>query len=74
MHLSGDVIQDLCFHVAAYLGNETVEVLTYQDCFGYRQVYSNNMMAFSPSIKAELNDIFGRWLTILLYQDRAGVH
>jgi uncharacterized protein YqiB (DUF1249 family) len=72
-HPSGDMIQDLCFTIAIYLGNETVEVLTYQDCFGYRQVYSNDMMAFSPSIKAELNNIFSQWLTILLNQSRAGV-
>jgi len=71
MNLPGDMIQDLCFTVAIYLGNETVEVLTYQDCFGYRQVYSNDMLAFSPSIKVELNTLFNQWLTILLNQGRA---
>jgi uncharacterized protein YqiB (DUF1249 family) len=73
MSLSGDMIQELCFTVAIYLSNETIEVLMYQDCFGHRQVYSNDMMAFSPSIKEELNTLLSQWLTILLNQSRAGV-
>jgi len=46
----------------------TIEALTYQDCFGYRKVYDDAPMAFSPSTKKELNSFLGQWLTNLLEQ------
>ncbi|MFZ6718651.1 DUF1249 domain-containing protein [Undibacterium sp. Ji49W] len=67
-HPSGDMIADPDMELAIYTGNKTVEVLTYQDCFGYRRVYNDDMTAFSPSTKDELNSFLGQWLKNLLDQ------
>jgi uncharacterized protein YqiB (DUF1249 family) len=67
-HHSGDMIPDPDMTITVYSADETVEVLTYQDCFGFRQVYRDDMMAFSPTLKAELNSFLDQWLTKLLKQ------
>lgn len=67
-HPSGDMIADPDMTIAVYTESESVEVLTYQDCFGYRTVYSEDMSAFSPTAKKELNSFLGQWLTNLLNQ------
>jgi uncharacterized protein YqiB (DUF1249 family) len=67
-HPSGDMIADPDMTIAVYTEAQSVEVLTYQDCFGYRKVYSDDMMAFSPSTKKELNAFLGQWLSNLLEQ------
>lgn len=67
-HPSGDMIADPDMTIAVYTEAESVEVLTYQDCFGCRRVYSEDMSAFSPSAKKELNSFLGQWLTNLLNQ------
>ena len=70
-HPSGDMIADPDMTIAVYSENETIEALTYQDCFGYRKVYDDDLMAFSPSTKKELNSFLGQWLTNLLEQGHA---
>lgn len=67
-HPSGDMIADPDMTIAVYSEAQTIEALTYQDCFGYRRVYSDDMTAFSPSTKKELNSFLGQWLTNLLEQ------
>lgn len=67
-HPSGDMIADPDMTMAVYIETESVEVLTYQDCFGFRTVYSADGMAFSPSAKKELNSFLSQWLTNLLVQ------
>ncbi|MDM5182011.1 DUF1249 domain-containing protein [Massilia sp. DJPM01] len=67
-HPSGDMIADPDMTMAVYTETESVEVLAYQDCFGYRKVYSEDGMTFSPSTKKELNSFLGQWLTNLLEQ------
>ena len=66
--LSGEAIPDPEFFIAVYTEAQMAEVLTYRDRFGYRKVYSDDMMAVSPSTKAELNSFLGQWLTKLLGQ------
>lgn len=67
-HPSGDMIADPDITMAVYTEAESVDVLTYQDCFGFRTVYSPDGMAFSPSTKKELNSFLGQWLTNLAEQ------
>jgi uncharacterized protein YqiB (DUF1249 family) len=67
-HPSGDMIADPDITIAIYIEMKYIEVLTYQDCFGYRRVYSDDMAAFSPTSKKELNSFLGQWLTNLLNQ------
>jgi uncharacterized protein YqiB (DUF1249 family) len=64
-HPSGDMIVDPDITIAVYTEAESVEVLAYQDCFGYRTVYSADGMAYSSSAKKELNSFLGQWLTNL---------
>lgn len=67
-HPSGDMIADPDMTIIVYIEAKMIEVLAYQDCFGYRRVYSDDMMAFSPSAKKELNSFLGQWLSNLLNQ------
>jgi uncharacterized protein YqiB (DUF1249 family) len=67
-HPSGDMIPDPDITIAVYMEMKIVEVMTYQDCFGFRRVYSEDLMAVSPSSKKELNSFLGQWLTNLLNQ------
>jgi hypothetical protein len=41
----------------------------YEDCFGYRRVYSEDGMSVSPSTKKELNSFLEQWITTLLVID-----
>lgn len=70
-HPSGDMIADPDMMIAVYTDAESVEVLTYQDCFGFRTVYSPDGMAYSPSSKKELNSFLGQWLSNLAEQGHA---
>jgi len=67
-HPSGDMIADPDMTISVYIEAKMVEVLAYQDCFGYRRVYCDDMTTFSPSTKKELNSFLGQWLTNLLNQ------
>lgn len=67
-HSSGDLMPDPDMTIALYSAIQTAEVLMYEDCFGYRKVYSDDGMAVSPSAKKELNSFLGQWLTNLLEQ------
>ncbi|WP_279338173.1 DUF1249 domain-containing protein [Solimicrobium silvestre] len=62
-HPSGDMIADPDMVIAVYPEAEMVEVMTYQDCFGFRKVYSDDMSLVSPSTKKELNSFLSQWLT-----------
>lgn len=68
--LGGDPIPDPDMTIAVYLGARRAEVLTYQDCFGFRQVYRDDLMAFSPLAKRDLNHLLDQWLTKMIEQGR----
>lgn len=70
-HRSGDLMPDPDITIALYSATQTAEVLMYEDCFGYRKVYSDDGTAFSPSNKKELNSFLEQWLTNLLKQGHA---
>lgn len=67
-HPSGDMIADPDITMAVFTETESVEVLTYQDCFGFRTVYSADGKVFSPSTQKELNSFLEQWLTNLAEQ------
>jgi uncharacterized protein YqiB (DUF1249 family) len=62
---SGDLVPELDFTIAMYSTTQTTEVLMYEDCFGYRRVYSEDGMSVSPSTKKELNSFLEQWLNKL---------
>jgi uncharacterized protein YqiB (DUF1249 family) len=68
--VSGEIVVDLDMTVAVYLRAQRIEALTYQDCFGYRQVYCNDLLVFSPVVQRDLNAHFAQWLTALTTQGR----
>lgn len=67
-HSSGDMIPDPDMQMVVYLATETVEALTYQDCFEYRQIYRFDMGVENPTAKKDLNEFLGHWLDNLLEQ------
>ncbi|QEL56033.1 DUF1249 domain-containing protein [Chromobacterium paludis] len=67
-HSSGDMIPDPDMTMAVYFANSTVEALSYQDCFGYRRAYREDMSVESPAIQQELNRFLAFWLRNLLSQ------
>jgi uncharacterized protein YqiB (DUF1249 family) len=67
---SNELVVDLDMTVAVFLRARVAEVLTYQDCFGYRQVYCTDLMAFSPLAQRDLNALLDQWLTSLVTQNR----
>lgn len=69
--LGGDPIPDPDMTIAVHLDARSAEVLTYQDCFGFRQVYRDDLMAFSPLAKRDLNHFLDQWLTKLIEQGRS---
>ena len=67
-HPSGDMIPDPDMEVVVYFGTKTAEALAYQDCFGYRRAFREDMSVISPAIKKELNTFLTWWLDNLLAQ------
>jgi uncharacterized protein YqiB (DUF1249 family) len=65
---SGDLVPELDFTIAMYSTTQTAEVLMYEDCFGYRRVYSEDGLSVSPSTKKELNSFLDKWLSKLFTQ------
>jgi len=68
--LHGAAIPDPDMTIEVYLLAETVDVLTYSDCFGFRKVFCPELMAFSPLAKAELNHFFEQWLSKMIADGR----
>lgn len=69
--LYGDAIPDPDMTIVIYPATETAGALTYRDCFGYRQVYCDELMAFSPLAKKDLNSFLEQWLTKMIEQGRS---
>jgi hypothetical protein len=68
--VSGETVVDLDMTAAVFLRFEQMEALTYQDCFGYRQVYCDDLLVFSPVAQTDLNAILNQWLTGLVSQSQ----
>ena len=66
-HPSGDLIPDPDMEVAIYPKLCMAEALTYQDSFGYQEVYPD-LHHVRPQLKKELNRFLSQWLSNLLQQ------
>ena len=64
---SGDMIADPDMEVALYPSRQMAEALSYQDCFGYRQVYPEPGK-INPRAKKELNSFLNQWLSNIIAQ------
>ena len=67
-HRSGDMIADPDMVLAVHSDRAMAEALSYQDSFGYREVYSQGGMMVDVRAKRELNQFLQRWLSNLIVQ------
>lgn len=58
---NGDMVPDPDMEIAIYPDRKMAEALSYQDSFGYRQVYPEPGMV-NPKAKSELNQFLNQWL------------
>lgn len=83
-HPSGDMIPDPDMEVRVSHELQMAEAMSYQDTYGYQQVYhdldteTQRFRKVAPRAKKELNSYLNKWLTNLLQQghtiaDKAGV-
>ena len=66
-HPSGDMIPDPDMEILVNRKTETAEALTYQDTYGYQEVYSEDG-ACNQSLKHSLNEFLLMWLNNLYEQ------
>lgn len=64
---NGDVIPDPDMEIALYPKRKMAEALTYQDSFGYKQVYPEPGYVY-PKVKKELNHFLNQWLNNIQMQ------
>ncbi len=67
-HPSGDMIADPDMVVAVYPGRAMAEALSYQDAYGYREVYSDGCTKVDVRAKRDQNQFLNTWLTSLIEQ------
>jgi len=76
-HPSGDMIPDPDMEVRITHELQMAEAMSYQDTFGYQQVYhdwdteTQRFRKVAPRAKKELNSFLNKWLTNLLQQGHA---
>ncbi len=66
-HPSGDMIADPDMEVMVNRKSETAEALTYQDTYGYQEVYSEDGSC-NESLQHSLNEFLLMWLNNLYEQ------
>ena len=66
-HPSGDMIADPDMEVMVNRKTETAEALTYQDSYGYQEVYSEDGSC-NESLQKSLNEFLLMWLSNLYEQ------
>ena len=67
-HPSGDMIADPDMVLAVYSDRAMAEALSYQDSFGYQEVYSQGGAMVDVRAKRELNLFLMQWLNNLIVQ------
>jgi len=67
-HFSGDMIADPDMEIAVYPAKGRAEALTYQDSFGYREVYSEGGTKVDIRARRDLNEFLKQWLDNLIEQ------
>ena len=66
-HPSGDMIADPDMEILVNRKTETAEALTYQDIYGYQEVYSEDGSC-NASLQRSLNEFLMMWLSNLYEQ------
>lgn len=64
---NGDLIPDPDMEIALYPKLKMAEALTYQDTYGYKEVYPEPGKVY-PQIKKELNSFLNQWLNNIKMQ------
>ena len=64
---NGDMVPDPDMEVRIYPEMKMAEALTYQDCFGYRQVYPAPDQV-NLKVRKDLNVFLNQWLSNILMQ------
>lgn len=64
---NGDLVPDPDMEIRVDFANRIVEALTYQDSFGYQEVYPEPSKV-NPDIRKDLNRFLNKWLTNILDQ------
>ena len=59
---NGDLVADPDMVLLVMPAEQMVEALTYQDSFGYQEVYDEDFTKIRPKLKAQLNQFLGTWL------------
>ena len=67
-HQSGDMIPDPDMEIMVNRKTETAEALTYQDTYGYQEVYSEDGSC-NQSLQRSLDEFLLMWLNNLYEQD-----
>ena len=68
LHPSGDMIADPDMVIRVNPLEEKAEALSYQDIWGYRQVYVEDGIKVDVKAKRELNWFLNQWLSNLIKQ------
>ena len=64
---NGDLVPDPDMEIALYPKHKLAEALTYQDTFGFKEVYPEAGKVY-PAIKKELNSFLNQWLNNIKVQ------
>lgn len=64
---NSDLIADIDITAKIDINNKTAEVLSYQDCFKYNQIYHDDGTT-NEKLKKDINNFFLKWLEILKQQ------
>ncbi|CAN5819791.1 hypothetical protein BH10BAC2_BH10BAC2_27110 [soil metagenome] len=64
---NGDMVPDPDMEIAVYPKQKMAEALSYQDSYGYREVYPEPEK-FYPKAKKELNSFLNQWLNNIKMQ------
>jgi uncharacterized protein YqiB (DUF1249 family) len=67
-HPSGDMIADPDMGIAVYPAKSMAEALSYQDCYGYREVYSEGGSKVDVRARRDLNEFLIQWLSNVIEQ------
>lgn len=64
---NGDLVEDIDVTVKINIKNKTAEVLSYQDCFKYKQIYHDDGTT-NEKLKKDITNFFLKWLRTLKQQ------
>jgi hypothetical protein len=65
---NGDLCPDPDMEIKIIPEIKMAEAMTYEDSFGYKQVYIENGKKYYPALKKDLNYFLNKWLSNLKEQ------